>query len=93
MSDSDDGDTGGKVDPGEKAPQKASAQLLNFPFSRLSPAQGSFDPAAPPIMGAMAVKLGEPIEQTTGHWCSRCNKLWFGYLLEVACPLCGNRHG
>lgn len=43
--------------------------------------------------GAMAKLLGPPIEQTTGHWCSRCQGIWYGYLLEVACPACGNRHG
>jgi hypothetical protein len=24
-----------------------------------------------------------------GHWCSRCRGIWYGYLLEVACPVCG----
>ena len=43
--------------------------------------------------GALAELLGMPREQTTGHWCSRCRKIWYGYLLEVACPTCGNRHG
>ncbi len=41
----------------------------------------------------VAKLFGMPREQTTGHWCSRCQMIWYGYLLEVACPVCGNRHG
>ena len=43
--------------------------------------------------GKMAVTLGAAKEQQTGHWCSRCQGIWFGYLLEVECPKCGNRQG
>lgn len=32
-------------------------------------------------------------EQTNGHWCSRCQGIWFGYTLETECPVCGNRRG
>ncbi len=38
-------------------------------------------------------QLGLADEQTNGHWCSRCMGLWFGYTLEVQCPVCGNRSG
>ena len=41
----------------------------------------------------LAAQLGAPVEQTTGHWCSRCQGIWYGYPLEVTCPVCGNRHG
>ena len=41
----------------------------------------------------LADQLGLKPEQTNGHWCSRCNGIWFGYTLEVECPVCGNRHG
>ena len=37
--------------------------------------------------------LGLLDEQTNGHWCSRCEGIWFGYALEVQCPVCGNRSG
>jgi hypothetical protein len=67
--------------------------IVQFPHSRVMPPHQSFDPDAPIVVGAMANILGIPSEQTTGHWCSRCHKVWFGYLLEVSCPLCGNRHG
>ena len=32
-------------------------------------------------------------EQTNGHWCSRCEGIWFGYALETECHVCGNRKG
>lgn len=28
-----------------------------------------------------------------GHWCSYCQGIWFGYLLETECPVCGRRSG
>ena len=41
----------------------------------------------------LAIQLGLTPEQTNGHWCSRCQGIWFGYTLEVQCPVCGNRDG
>ncbi len=41
----------------------------------------------------LADLLGLAPEQTNGHWCSRCQGIWFGYTLESECPVCGNRHG
>lgn len=66
--------------------------VVPFPFSRVQPARTS-DDGEPARYGAIAVALKIPHDQTTGHWCSRCAKIWYGYLLEVACPQCGNRHG
>ena len=37
--------------------------------------------------------IGRPRHQVIGHFCSRCDGIWYGYLLEVSCPACGNRHG
>ena len=37
--------------------------------------------------------LGLPDEHLGGHWCSRCEGLWYGCALEVECPRCGNRRG
>jgi Zn finger protein HypA/HybF involved in hydrogenase expression len=70
----------------------STAAVVPFPFSRVSPAQ-SASTQGEIVFGEMAAVLGIPQEQTTGHWCSRCNKIWYGYLLEVTCPTCGNRHG
>ena len=38
-------------------------------------------------------QLGLSEDQTNGHWCSPCQGIWFGYTLEVQCPVCGNRSG
>ena len=40
-----------------------------------------------------AAREGSAIRQLTGHWCSRCAGIWFGFPLEVECPACGNRNG
>lgn len=68
------------------------ASVIRFPQSRVTPA-GSKEPARNLGFGRMAGILGVPDRQTTGHWCSRCQGIWYGYLLEVDCPACGNRHG
>jgi hypothetical protein len=72
--------------------ERGDGEIKPFPFSRVRPSQTSAS-TGDVVYGAMAKTLGIPHEQTTGHWCSRCDKIWYGYLLEVACPLCGNRHG
>lgn len=41
----------------------------------------------------LAKQLGLSDDQMNGHWCSRCEGIWFGYTLEVECPVCGNRQG
>jgi hypothetical protein len=63
-----------------------------FPQSGVSP-PGASRQAKYLGLGARARILDAPEEQATGHWCSRCQGIWYGYLLEVACPVCGNRHG
>jgi hypothetical protein len=42
---------------------------------------------------ALARQLGLQDWQLNGHWCSRCQGIWYGYTLETQCPRCGNRHG
>lgn len=68
------------------------SSVIQFPYSRATPASGG-QPTRYLGMGQMAQQLGIPERQATGHWCSRCHGIWYGYLLEVACPACGNRHG
>jgi len=63
-----------------------------FPHSRVSP------PTTPGGTrelgtGALARQLGVPVEVLSGHWCSRCQGIWYGLLLEVQCPACGGRNG
>ncbi|MEW6353800.1 MAG: hypothetical protein AB1469_05825 [Pseudomonadota bacterium] len=65
---------------------------LSFPHSRSAPSQtpGGFkDLGVTPL----AQRIGLNTEQLTGHWCSRCQGIWFGCTLEVECPVCGNRQG
>ena len=68
------------------------SQVVRFPYSRVAPSP-STQPAKFLGYGAMAQLIGVPDRQTTGHWCCRCSGIWYGYLLEVSCPVCGNRHG
>jgi hypothetical protein len=44
-------------------------------------------------VGALARQLGACEDHLNGHWCSRCEGLWYGLMLEVQCPVCGNRNG
>lgn len=70
----------------------SGAEIIGFPQSRVRP-PGGLEPYVDLGVSKMSVQLGMPKEQTTGHWCSRCHGIWFGYLLEVECPVCGNRDG
>jgi hypothetical protein len=42
---------------------------------------------------ALARQLGLADDQLGGHWCNRCQGIWYGCTLEVECPACGNRRG
>jgi hypothetical protein len=71
---------------------KRNGGPVAFPQSRTSPptTPGGFkDLGVTPL----AQQLGLTEEQTNGHWCSRCEGIWFGYTLETECPVCGNRNG
>jgi hypothetical protein len=70
----------------------STTQIVRFPQSRVSPA-GSNVPFKELGLSDLSRQLGLPERQATGHWCSRCLGIWYGYLLEVTCPVCGNRHG
>jgi hypothetical protein len=59
--------------------------------------ESALNEAPPPFkdLGStpLAQQLGLTTEQLSGHWCSRCQGIWFGYTLEAECPVCGNRNG
>lgn len=67
-------------------------RVVRFPHSRTPPpaTPGGFKDLGPT---PLARQLGLSDEQTNGHWCSPCQGIWFGYTLEVQCPVCGNRSG
>ena len=70
----------------------SDASIVRFPHSRTTPSStlGGFKDLG---MTPLARQLDLSADQTNGHWCNRCQGLWFGYTLEVQCPMCGNRSG
>ncbi len=68
------------------------ARTFRFPYSRVKPlgTSGGFKDLG---ITPLARQLELTVEQTNGHWCSRCQGIWFGYTLETQCPACGNRKG
>ena len=79
-----DADESGKTPP--------SSRVIRFPQSRVS-LGGARAPFKQLGTSLFSARFGSPEHQATGHWCSRCRGIWYGYLLEVTCPVCGNRHG
>ena len=69
-----------------------AGKVLRFPQSRVRAAGGK-KPLRELGQSRLAKQFGGPDRQMTGHWCSRCVGIWYGYPLEVTCPACGNRHG
>ncbi len=65
-------------------------RVIRFPLARTRPG----GPRAADLGASrLARRIGLPNRQLTGHWCSRCRGIWYGYPLEVECPVCGNRRG
>ena len=77
--------------PEDRSSDDANPPVIRFPQSRVR-APGASEPAKELGASALVQRLGVA-EQATGHWCSHCRGIWYGYLLEVTCPVCGNRHG
>jgi hypothetical protein len=73
-------------------PNEQGGEVVRFPQTRVRPA-GAGQPFKQLGTSEFAGRFGYPERQATGHWCSRCRGIWYGYLLEVTCPVCGNRHG
>jgi hypothetical protein len=74
-------------DDDEKKPE-----IVRFPQSRVRPAGGR-EPLRELGYSELVQRLEFSKDHATGHWCSRCQGIWYGALLEVACPACGNRRG
>jgi hypothetical protein len=66
------------------------AQVIPFAFSRVRPTQGEVRELG---LGKLAKALGITGDHLNGKFCRRCQGIWFGLMLEVECPSCGNRHG
>ena len=73
-------------------PRDEALQSRKFLRSLVAPAKSL---GSPHELGTtpLARQLGLADEQLGGHWCSRCEGIWYGCALEVECPCCGNRHG
>jgi hypothetical protein len=74
---------------GDPPGSRTGARRDRLPLSLTNPPSSFRDLGITPL----ASQLGLAPEQTNGHWCSRCQGIWFGYTLEVQCPVCGNRKG
>jgi hypothetical protein len=74
------------------ADNKKPAVLAAFPFSRVPPQHtpgGYRELGITPLAKQLVLQEG----QLNGHWCRRCQGIWYGYTLEAECPCCGNRNG
>lgn len=80
------------MDRDDAIPPRRSARVLRFPQSKVAPPRA---PGGRAELGItpLARQLGLADNQLNGHWCSRCEGLWYGHSLEAQCPRCGNRHG
>lgn len=76
----------------DKDTEPAPSTTLPFPHSRAAPPQtpGGFKDLG---VSPFAKQLGLSGEHLNGRWCGRCQGIWFGYTLDVECPVCGNRRG
>jgi hypothetical protein len=67
------------------------AQILAFPQARVRPP--GVTSARQLGISPLVRQLGLAPRRLSGHWCSRCQGIWHGLLLEAECPACGNRQG
>lgn len=64
--------------------------ILPFPGPRTGPAK---TPAGARNLGLtpLSQTLGPVAISAKGHWCGRCNGIWYSYFGEARCPVCGGR--
>jgi hypothetical protein len=69
--------------------KSAPRKPIPFPVARTRP-PGT--PGGPRELGLspLAQAAGEGAS-LNGHWCSRCQGIWYGLPLEAQCPVCGHR--
>lgn len=78
--------------PATDGPAESDDKAAAFVRALLSPSR--------PLAGhrelgvtSLARQLGLGDDQSGGHWCSRCQGIWYGCMLEVECPARCNRQG
>ena len=69
-----------------------SARVIRFPQSRV-PGPGKTRPVKDLGLTPLARQIDPSGRGARGHWCSRCEGVWYSHLLEAACPVCGSRRG
>lgn len=64
--------------------------VVPFPGPRQRPAS---TPARPRDLGLtpLSKALGPVAISAKGHWCDRCNGIWYSYFGEARCPVCNGR--
>ena len=75
----------------DDTPQGPASNVTRFPQSRTR--VGSGKPVKNLGLTALSKQAGSSGRAAMGHWCSRCEGIWYSYFLEAECPVCGNRHG
>lgn len=40
---------------------------------------------------ALSQSLGPVEVSPRGHWCDRCEGIWYSYFAEARCPVCGGK--
>lgn len=76
---------------GETVPDE-DERVIPFPFSRSGVARRA-DPPRDLGLTPLSQRVGGGGGQPKGHWCSRCQGIWWTHFGETECPVCGNRHG
>ena len=66
------------------------AEPIPFPVARTTPPHtpGGFKELG---TSEFACALGADDASLHGHWCGRCQGIWWGLALEAQCPACGQR--
>lgn len=67
-----------------------SKTVIPFPFSR-SGVSRKMSKSRNLGLTKMSAKMDVSGRGAKGHWCRNCNGIWYTYLFEVECPVCGNR--
>ncbi len=76
----------------DNKPTVKGGKLISFPQSRTRPARTG-ERFRDLGISRLAREVGMVQPNLKGHWCSHCRGIWFGFVGEVECPVCGNRHG
>ncbi len=67
-------------------------RVIRFPQSRV-PGRGKSHPVKDLGLTRLARLIDPSGRGSSGHWCSRCEGVWYGCASEAECPVCGNRQG